>query len=246
MDSRACLSALLLAILFSGCMSFAASDNDDCEPAPHVYNRFSDILRSWWTMLPQTDSTTNVRTYSSTGLSESMSIAAEYYDGSRQADHCSPVIHFDNHSYRYRSSLYGFDFFIEKKFFTSANKYAGIFHFDDNNMAVDSPTIVIYAGNYMLRFFDQQAPSDDNLYFIHKVVSPGGEESGRLVPVAGAWKSVGSLKVRNRLFDQVYVVSNEQAANTGGTQSIVKIWLDQKYAIVQYMLKDSTIWSFEY
>src|SRR5437773_2775049 len=62
----------------------------------------------------------NVRSYSNTGLSESMSI--KYYRGyftNSKEGSCDPTDLYYIHQYTYSSSLYGFGFDLYKGYFTS-------------------------------------------------------------------------------------------------------------------------------
>ncbi len=189
-----------------------------------------------------------VKTYSNNGLTESMAIRREVTELASTFKSSYEGIYRDTYynmiNYHYTSSLYGFNFTISQGYLW-AIEYC--FNFNKNPgfgyaapWLVDSAFWGVGAPNYMLRFV---ADSGVN----NRLSFPLSDQVSRSLQTCNdCFSELGNYSVRNRNYSHVYRFKNDQQIQQGNALNPHYLWIDRDYGIIQFQLKDSTVWSFDY
>jgi hypothetical protein len=147
-------------------------------------------------------------------------------------------------NYHYKSSLYGFNFTISQGYLW-AIEYC--FNFNKNpgfsynaSWLVDSAFWGVGAPNFMLRFVADSGVNN-NLSF------PQSDQVSRSLKTCNdCFTDLGNYKVKNRNYSHVYRFKNDFQIKEANPLNPHYLWIDRDYGIIQFQMKDSTVWSFDY
>lgn len=204
-------------------------------------------LKSMFPFLPKNGGKEiNVKTYSNNGLTESMSISQKSIELGYTSKPKSNGgdISYEMINYQYKSSLYGFNFIISEGYLWSINYCFG-FNYNPGfgytaPWVIDSAFWGLGAPNFMLRFV---ADSGVN----NRLSFPVSDHVSRSLSICNdCFTDLGTYSVRNKTYNQVYKFKNDIQIQSANAFNPHYLWVDRDYGIIQFQLKDSTIWSFEY
>jgi len=208
-----------------------------------------DNLKAMFSQLPKEgEKNIIVRTYSNNGLTESFIISGKTLSlGSKsQSSFGGSDVYtiYNMLNYHYKSSLYGFNFTISQGYLWAIEycfsfiKKPGFTY--NAPWVVDSAFWGVGAPNFMLRFVADSGVNN-NLSF------PQSDDVSRsLITCNDCFTELGNFKVKSRSYTHVYRFKNNTQILPENPFSPHYLWIDRDYGIIQFQLKDSTVWSFDY
>jgi hypothetical protein len=208
-----------------------------------------DHLKAMFSKLPREgEKSMIVKTYSNNGLTESFIISGErrYLGGKFQGNIDGPDTntYYYMLNYHYRSSLYGFSFTISQGYLWAIDycfnfiKKPG-FRYNTPWLS-DSAFWGVGAPNYMLRFVADSGVNN------HLSFPQSDEVSRSLISCNDCFTEIGNYKVLGRSYAHVYRFKNNTQIQQGSSFNPYFLWIDRDYGIIQFQLKDSTVWNFDY
>jgi hypothetical protein len=208
-----------------------------------------DNLKAMFLRLPKEgEKNITVKIYSNNGLTESFIISGETRSLGRnfQSSFEGPKVYsfYNMLNYHYKSSLYGFNFKISQGYLWAIDycfnfiKKPGFTY--NAPWVVDSAFWGVGAPNFMLRFVADSGVNN-NLSF------PQSDEVSRsLITCNDCFTELGNYKVKSRSYSHVYRFKNNTQIQQENPFNPHYLWIDRDYGIIQFQLKDSSVWSFDY
>ena len=193
------------------------------------------------------DTGANVNLYSNNGLIETMNIKT-YQSSIHNQDwrmQCDTLRFYEVDEYMYKSSLYNHNFELVKGFYNFPSDLSTTRIITDDlpfkSVNLDSAYWAIYAPNTMIRFMNDVDSNTKYASLEHDV-----NWNFRFVNRPNNVTHIGAIKIRSRLYTDVYKFRNEEQIQYGNQGYVDYLWIDKHYGLVQFQTPDSTIWSFDF